>query len=119
MMATTSPPVAPPENRALPHAVSSEFEVVRACCSAQPSRPGNWTSEIDWNRVSALAEHHGVMPQVFARLSQSPGVPAQALAALRQSNLDNTCRTLWLTRELGRVLERLNSCAIPSIAFKG
>jgi hypothetical protein len=107
-------------------ASSPEFDLLRVCCSdlltgLHTNRVSEALSRpLDWDRVLQLAEHHGVVPHVFVRLSAAQdSVPAHALDRLRQRYQANARQTLWLTRELFRILEQLQARGIPALPYKG
>jgi hypothetical protein len=122
MACAVSPTLASRKNITLstvPTSGSPEFELLRACCSGKSEITEQIASEVRWERVVPLAEHHGVIPQVYERLSQASFVPEAALMALRQSYEDNTRRALWLTRELMRILDHLGAQGILAVPYKG
>jgi putative nucleotidyltransferase-like protein len=105
---------------------SPEFDLLLACCSdslkqEQTDRvPEALSRQLDWDRVLKLAEHHGVIPHVYVRLSSTPGlVPVPALDRLRQPYEANARQGLWLTRELLRILEHLKARGIAALPYKG
>ena len=107
-------------------ASSPEFGLLLACCAellqAKPTErvTAALTEPIDWPRTVQLAEHNAVIPHVYARLSTARDlVPNQALAQLRQGYQANARQTLWLTRELFRVLEQLQARGIAALPYKG
>ena len=67
-----------------------------------------------------LAQHHGLVPLVFRRLSaemdasRSPG-----LEALRQLDKSNAHRTLWLTLELLNIHRHLQTRGLEVLPYKG
>src|ERR1700675_3823100 len=93
-------PVSPPVLEAKrPSAFNPEFAFLLACC-ANGSRiePAERIPEIrppDWRRFIDLAEHHGVIPQVYRSLSAFGDVAVPD--SLRQSHENNARQTLWLT----------------------
>src|SRR5262249_30715672 len=115
-----------PSNPSIPgHPSSSaEFDLVVACCADSCERVDRirqaLTVPLDWQRVLTLVDHHRVVPQVFGELSERAHlVPAQTLAGLRQRYRDNARSSLWLTRELVRVLSHLGSAGVQALAYKG
>ena len=76
--------------------------------------------QLDWERFFQLAEHHGVVPRVYRHLSTVPDVILPSiLDTLRQRYQTNAHRTLWLTRELLRILGHLKSRGIDALPYKG
>jgi predicted nucleotidyltransferase len=100
--------------------------LILACCGddsegrlsariQQILRPG-----VDWERLIRLAQHHGLVPLVFRRLSAemdaslSPG-----LEALRQQDKANAHRTLWLSLELLNIHRHLRARGLEVLPYKG
>jgi hypothetical protein len=75
---------------------------------------------VDWERLIQLAQHHGLVPPVFRRLSagmdasRSPG-----LESLRQQDKANAHRTLWLTLELLNIHRHLQARGLEVLPYKG
>jgi hypothetical protein len=75
---------------------------------------------MDWERLVQLADHHGLVPLVFRRLSaemdasRSPG-----LEVLRQHDNANAHRTLWLTLELLNIHRHLQARGLEVLPYKG
>jgi predicted nucleotidyltransferase len=75
---------------------------------------------VDWERLIQLAQHHGLVPLVFRRLSaemdpsRSPG-----LEALRQQDKANSHRALWLTLELLNIHRHLQTRGLEVLPYKG
>jgi len=103
-----------------------EFDLLLACCinaskieDAEGIRE-TLTRPLDWKRVINLAKHHGVVPQIYRSLSDFHAIaPADSIEVLRQSQAANARHTLWLTRELLRILEKLESCSVAVLPYKG
>lgn len=102
-------------------ATGPEFEWLLACCrrSGMEILPAAATRRIDGERLLQLAEHHGVMPRVYASFSTSSLFASDVHEALRQRFEANARRALWLTHELLRVLEYLESRGIAALTYKG
>jgi len=101
-----------------------EFDLLLACCSDSSNRDARIRAilrqPVYWHRLAEAAEHHGVIPVVYESLSRCRDlVPTDALAMIEQLYESNVRRTLWLTRELGRVLEQLRAADVPVIPYKG
>ena len=98
-----------------------EFDFLLDCCanSSRIERAERIRDirPLDWRRLIDLAEHHGVIPQVYRSLSVLPDVALPD--SLRQSQERNARHTLWLTRELLRILKRLDSYGIFALPYKG
>lgn len=75
---------------------------------------------VEWNKVFKLAEAHGVTSLLFQALAQADDqVGAAACASLRRSYESNIHKTLFLARELMRILDCLHSCGIEVLPYKG
>ena len=98
-----------------------EFDVLLACCASgsrsEPSERIRRNRPLNWMRVIGLAEHHGVIPQIYRSLSNLGDVASSD--SLWQSHEINARKALWLTRELLRILGKLNSCGIVALPHKG
>ena len=120
--ATSAQPVSPAISKVqLASVFNPEFDFLLASC-ASGSR-SEWSERIrgnrslNWMRVIELAEHHGVIPQIYRSLSDLGDVACSD--SLWQSHETNARKTLWLTRELLRILGKLNSCGIVALPYKG
>ena len=115
-------------SRWTPAQLSPEWKFILAAArppdgrSAQQSDLAESSAEMsDWNRISDLAEIHGVRPLCFDLLRQ------ESIASIPQSWLDSlaktvqilTRRSLALTAELFQLLDALESASIPAIPYKG
>ena len=106
-------------------ASSPEFHLLLACC--RQSSKGERAERVreilhqplDWERVVQLATRHRVLPYLYRALPASTGAPASALQMLQQGYEANARQTLWLTRELLRILGHLESCGINALPYKG
>src|SRR4029077_10871561 len=67
------------------------------------------SSQIRWESLLSLAEHHGVQP-ILARslMSFEDQIPTQTLIALKQSYKANLHKALLLSGEFVRVVDRLS-----------
>jgi hypothetical protein len=75
---------------------------------------------VDRNAVLDLAERHGTSSLVHRNLSRLPGaVPSPVLAALAQRYQTNVHKSLFLTRELIRILDCLDELGIEVLLYKG
>jgi hypothetical protein len=76
---------------------------------------------VDWPKLNALANHHGVSPLLYTRLTELPAgsVPEHVLAQLASEFRRNTVRNLYLTGELVRILKAFLNEGIPVLPFKG
>jgi hypothetical protein len=103
-----------------------EFDLLAACCAAtwDPAASSRvrqlLSSPLNWEKLPALAEHHGLVPLLFqSAAGLSRLIPPQPFAALRLRCQQNACRALWFTQELGRILGRMQSAGIEVLAHKG
>lgn len=114
-----------PSRSATVFASSPEFDLLLACCAEVPNGESAQrirdllNHPLDWQRLTQLAEHHGVMPHLYRHLSVAGNVRPESLEAIRQGYEANARKTLWLTRELGRVLDHLDSRGIAALPYKG
>ena len=115
------PHVMPEIRRRASSVFNPEFDFLLDCCanSSRIERAERIRDirPLDWRRLIDLAEHHGVIPQVYRSLSVLPDVALPN--SLRQSQERNARHTLWLTRELLRILKRLDSYGIFALPYKG
>ena len=86
-----------------------------ACSIRQtPARP------VEWEAVLRLADHHGTSSLIYQNLSRLGDVaPAATLEALRQGYERNVHKSLFLARELIRILDGLDAIGIEVIPYKG
>jgi len=108
-----------------------QWDLVRAASCAGPREGdlGRIRSLVDslmqsglfeWEAVLRLADHHGtsaLLYQNFLRLRDL--APPAVLAALRQSYEKNVHKSLFLARELIRILDCLDAIAAEVIPYKG
>ena len=76
---------------------------------------------VDWPSFLALAETHHLRGLCLRRLETicRELVPPEVMESLRPHFRRNVERNLFLTGELFRILELLEKCGIPALAFKG
>lgn len=103
-----------------------EFDLLLACCadSSQSERMDRirpiLSCPLDWPCVLHLADHHGVIPQVYDRLSTLPELVArEQLITLRAHYQESARKSLWFTGELVRILRHLESLGIEALPYKG
>jgi hypothetical protein len=100
--------------------------LILACCgndsdgSLSARIPQILQHGVDWERLSQLANQHGVVPLVFRRLSaeMDPG-RSPGLEALRQQDRANAHRTLWLTLELLNIHRHFQARGLEVLPYKG
>ena len=106
--------------------VAPEWELLLAASSADPD--GNALGRIrrllempvEWEMLLRLADNHGtssLLYQNFLRLADT--VPSPVLASLRQGYEGNVYKSLFLTRELIRIVDRLEGLGIDVVPYKG
>src|SRR6266699_1255915 len=117
------PRATPEVQRRATSVFNPEFDLLLACCTNGSDIEGaerireTLTPPLDWKRVINLAEHHCVVPQIYRSLSDFRDIaPPDSIEALRQSQEANARHTLWLTRELLRILEKLESCSVAVLS---
>jgi len=110
------------------NSVESEWSLLLAACclsfGAADSSHENFRQSLqrplNWESLLHLAEHHGVVPILYQSLSSvSSEVPAASLALLKQRYETNLHRTLFLARELFRILDHFDALAIDVLPYKG
>ena len=76
---------------------------------------------IDWQYLLKIARHHKVMPLLYWNLNNTcPEVlPPDIMAVLQNYFNENARRSLFLSMELVKILNLLESHHIPAIPFKG
>lgn len=102
---------------------SAEWQFLRAACSscsAEEIAAFPSSGAIEWKSLFALAEHHGVLPLLCQTLVNGSGnMPAHELAVLKQRYQLNLHKTLFLSRELIRIVDFLSRQGIEVIPYKG
>jgi len=75
---------------------------------------------VQWKLLSDLADRHGVAPLLYQTLAAFEiAVPADELRSLRDNYHRNVHKTLFLSRELIRILQYLSTLAVEAIPYKG
>ena len=75
---------------------------------------------LDWNATLRLADQHGIIALLYQNLAPLHDVvPPAVLASLRQNCEKNIHKSLFLTRELIRILDCLGGLGIDVIPYKG
>ena len=75
---------------------------------------------VEWEAVLRLADHHGTSALLYQNLSRlGDAVPSSVVAALRASYERNVRKSLFLARELIRILDCLDAIGIEVIPYKG
>ena len=74
----------------------------------------------DWNTLLRLADRHGLLSLLYLNLEQvADAVPAAALSTLRKKYELNIHKSLFLTRELTRILHCLQELQLAVLPYKG
>jgi hypothetical protein len=118
----TVPPAKPERPQVRAFVSSAEFELLLACCAHASSNERIreiLEGPLDWKRLLQLAGHHAVIPQLYQALLASNVVPQETLPLLQQRYEANVRQTLWLTRELVRILSHLQRNSIETLPYKG
>jgi hypothetical protein len=75
---------------------------------------------VEWEVVLRLAEHHGTSSLLYQNLTRLGDiVPSNTLAALRQDYERNVYKSLFLARELIRILDCLDAIGVEVVPYKG
>ena len=119
-------------DRAVPTAAGvPEWDVVRAASWVNPREhdhrrirglldPPTRKRLVEWDAVLRLADHHGTSSLLYQDLLHLGDiVPASVLAALRQRYERNVHKSLFLARELIRILDCLDAIGVEVIPYKG
>jgi len=104
----------------------TEWSLLRAACAELPAEEKTvqiralLASQVHWNALFSLAEHHGVQP-ILAQSLVGLGhqVPAEVLVTLKQNYQANLHKALLLSTELVRIAGRLSQAGIEFIPYKG
>ncbi len=82
--------------------------------------PQGLEKPVDWEVVLRLADHHGISSLLYQKLAPvSEAVPSNALEMLRKQYETNVHKSLFLTRELIRILDCVDALGIELIPYKG
>lgn len=111
---------------ATPAELETEWSVLLTACSAFPPNESEirirslLTAPLDWQRLFALAEQHGVLPLLHHSLrALSDAILAEHRSALEQSYQTNLHKSLLLSRELIRIVQHLRELGCDVIPYKG
>lgn len=97
---------------------SAELRLLLAAASPrQPPLPG--LEEVDWRRLSILAERHRMAMLLARRLLGHPALPGAEAAWLTGEARSGAARALSMTAELARALAVLEGAGIRAAAYKG
>ncbi len=105
---------------------SPELDLILACCGDDSDGrlsariPKILRHGVDWERLLKLAQHHGLVPLLYRRLSNTLDVTQSAsMETLRQQDKINAHRTLWLTLELLNIHRHLAARGLEVLPYKG
>jgi Uncharacterised nucleotidyltransferase len=100
--------------------------LILACCGEDPRGELSvrvrriLQHRLDWERLLKLAEHHGMVPLLYRRLSTAMDDAQSAwLESLRQQDKTNAHRTLWLSLELLNIHRHLTARGLEALPYKG
>jgi putative nucleotidyltransferase-like protein len=103
----------------------SEWDLLLTLISASPEKVDDLSGRVqrnaDWPKLLRLADHHGVsslLYQSLLRMGDSTA-PAEVMQSLRRRHDINVHKCLFLTRELVRILDNLDSLGIEVMPYKG
>jgi hypothetical protein len=106
--------------------VALEWELLLAASSADACESnlgrirGLLEKPIEWGAVLRLADSHGTSPLFYQNLSRlGDMVPSPVLEQLRERYQKNVYKSLFLARELMRILDSLDALGIDAIPYKG
>jgi len=121
-MSTSDKSLSPP-GRSDTASYRDEWAVLLECASATPNpqRLRELASRVDWSRLLVLAEEHGVIGHLAARLPELHEniVSTEKKAALVELHRAQLFRTLGMIRELFQLLELFAGKDISSLVVKG
>jgi len=107
-------------------AADVEWSVLLAACSAIAPEEKNrrlvplLKRPIQWPVLFSRAEQHGLSPLLYQALFGMPDiVPFESLRQLKKRYQSNIHKSLFLTRELIRILDEFDSLAIEVLPYKG
>lgn len=107
-----------PADAGCPNGFSREFELLAASCSPKRSNSlRTLASSADWELALEAAEHHRMIPALFAAFAAQPRISINP--GLREVVRLHAWRSLQFTAELKRVGSHFDHHAIPFLAHKG
>jgi hypothetical protein len=102
---------------------SREWEILLAAVSADARTNSDQVireEAVKWETVLRLADDHGVSALLYQNLSRAgDAVPSRVKAELRQRYEKNVHKSLFLARELFRILDCLDGLGVEVICYKG
>jgi hypothetical protein len=104
-------------------AASAEWGILVECASARPETPrlGDLLRNPDWNGLLELAEEHGVISLLAARLRtyDDAVVPAAFRQQLLGAQRSHVLSALSLVVEMIRILDRFRAAGVQALVLKG
>jgi putative nucleotidyltransferase-like protein len=104
-------------------AFEREWAALRECASPRCDavRLLNLLRVVDWPRLLLLAEEHGALAPLAARLHEcnEPVIPPEINQTLLERHREQNFQTLRLTAELFRLLELFSANGVPALVIKG
>lgn len=101
----------------------TEWSLLRAACSEVASQQDLallLQKPIHWRALFDLADHHGVQPLLYQRLSSlAEFIPPDEMRALQQGYQTNLHKAMLLSLELIRIYDLLSSRGLKVLAYKG
>jgi len=106
--------------------VAPEWELLLAASSADPDESALdrirrlLEKSVEWEVVLRRADKHGTSSLLYQNLLRLESmVPSSVLALLRRSYEGNVFKSLFLTRELMRIVDCLERVGIEAVPYKG
>jgi len=99
-----------------------ELEVLLACgrlTSSKDRLAQILDSSLNWDRVLKHAEHHRLMPVLWASVRNRNEVPKSILAAIQSRFQNHARRTLRFSAEQARIIRHFEHHEIRTLAHKG
>jgi len=106
--------------------VDREWDLLLAASSADPGESGLvrlrtlLENRVDWEVVLRLANDHGTSSLLYQNcLKLNNLVPSAAMATLRERFQSNVQKSLFVGRELIRILDCIDALGVEAIPYKG
>jgi hypothetical protein len=117
----------PETTPAAPNSLESEWSLLRAAVCQKLDRSDSSQNilrkslqrPLNWESLLQLAEHQGIVPILYQSVSSISEVPSASMALLKQRYETNLHRTLFLARELIRILDHFDALGIGVLPYKG
>src|SRR5258708_30459672 len=101
-----------------------EWDLLLSTSAADPQEctddriPSLLNRKVNWEAVLRLGDEHGTSSLLYQSLSRVEDlVPSSVLGALRKRHEGNVHKSLFLARELVRILDRLDAFGIEVIPY--